>query len=183
MATFSNVPYGASFTFTVPIIKRAAADYAVSADWTPATGDVTVKKDNGSPANIGTLPTAVVHGNTALWSFTLTATEMQASRVYVVVSDASVKAVEDQNIIIETIGAGQGATDVRTWVDELLKRDISAVEGAAAANSLVTLVLLALHAEYISSTLLRIYRTDNVTTHQDKTITSAPSANAITKIT
>ena len=53
----------------IPIIKRAVVDFAVGADWTPATGDVKVSKDGAAANNIGTLPTALVMGNGAVWKF------------------------------------------------------------------------------------------------------------------
>jgi hypothetical protein len=88
----------------IPIIKRAAVDFAVSADWTPAAGDVTVSKDGGTAANITTLPTALTMGNTAVWVFQLSAAELSCKQLTVSVADASTKAVEDQCFIVETFG-------------------------------------------------------------------------------
>ena len=34
----------------LPIVKRAVVDFAVSADWTPAAGDVKISKDGGAAA-------------------------------------------------------------------------------------------------------------------------------------
>lgn len=97
--------YGVGRHVYVPVVKRAVIDFAVGADWTPATGDVKLSKDGGAFANIGTLPSVIASANTgAVWDFTLTATEMQAAQVMIVVSDAATKAVEDQCIIIETYG-------------------------------------------------------------------------------
>ena len=87
-----------------PLIKAGANDFAVSADYTPATGDVQISKDGGTAANSSNLPTAVTMGNSAMWKLTLTATEMQAGKVMVTVSDSATKAVEDQMILIETYG-------------------------------------------------------------------------------
>lgn len=88
----------------VPIVKRGVVDFAVGADWTPATGDVKVSKDGGAAANIGTLPTAVAMGNGAFWEFTLTGTELSAQTVVVTVADSATKAVEDQCFVVETYG-------------------------------------------------------------------------------
>lgn len=88
----------------LPIIKRAAIDFAVSGDWTPAAGDVKVSKDGGAAANIATLPTALTMGNTALWRFQFSASELQCKQLLVTVADAATKAVEDQAFIIETVG-------------------------------------------------------------------------------
>jgi hypothetical protein len=92
--------YGVATTFLMPMIKAGAADFALTGDWTPAAGDVKVIKNEGTPANIGTLPTAV--GN--MWKFTLTATEMQAARVDIQVVDSATKAVEDQAYKFTTYG-------------------------------------------------------------------------------
>jgi hypothetical protein len=92
--------YGVATTFLMPVIKAGAVDFATSSDWTPAAGDVKVIKNEGTPANIGTLPTAV--GN--MWKFTLTATEMQAARVDIQVVDSATKAVEDQAYKFTTYG-------------------------------------------------------------------------------
>lgn len=88
----------------LPIIKRSVVDFAVSGDWTPASGDVKVSKDGGAAANIGTLPSAVTMGNTAMWKFVLADSELQCKVVSVTVADAATKAIEDQMFVIETYG-------------------------------------------------------------------------------
>lgn len=88
----------------LPIIKRGVVDYAVSADWTPATGDVKISKDGAAAANITTLPTAVAMGNAAYWEFQLSASELSCKTLVVTVSDSATKAVEDQAFIVETFG-------------------------------------------------------------------------------
>ena len=88
----------------IPIIKRAAVDFAVGADWTPAAGDVKVFVDAAVAANITNLPTAIASGNGAFWEFIITAAELTCKQLLVVVSDAATKAVEDQSFIVETYG-------------------------------------------------------------------------------
>lgn len=88
----------------IPIIKRSAVDFAVSADWTPAAGDVKVSKDGGAAANINTLPTAVTMGNTAMWKFVFSDSELSCKYLAVTVADAATKAVEDQFFAVETYG-------------------------------------------------------------------------------
>lgn len=108
--------YGEARVIEIPVIKRAVVDFAVGADWTPAAGDVKITKDGGAAANVTNLPTALAMGNGAVWSFSLTATEMQAARVVVTVVDAATKAVEDQSFVIETYGnaSAQHAFDLDT---------------------------------------------------------------------
>lgn len=88
----------------IPIIKRASVDFAVSADWTPSAGDVTVKTGAGASGNITNLPTAITRGNTAEWEFILTAAELSGKTVTVLISDAATKVIEDQCFIVETYG-------------------------------------------------------------------------------
>lgn len=88
----------------IPIIKRAAVDFALGADWTPAAGDVKVFVDGAGVANITNLPTAIASGNGAFWEFILTAAELTCKQLLVVVADAATKAVEDQSFIVETYG-------------------------------------------------------------------------------
>lgn len=96
--------YGVARHIYIPIIKAGVVDFAVSADWTPAAGDVKISKDGGVAANVTNLPTAITMGNTAMWDFSLTATEMQAALVMVTVADSATKAVEDQMFVVETYG-------------------------------------------------------------------------------
>lgn len=87
----------------VPMIKRGVVDYAVGADWTPASGDVKVDVD-GTISNITNLPTAVTEGNTALWEFILTAAETSGKSIRVVIADSATKAVEDNTLLFFTYG-------------------------------------------------------------------------------
>ena len=85
----------------IPIVKRGVVDFAVTADWTPASGDVKVSKDGGTEANIGTLP--VING-TVGWQFVFSDAELQCKSLTVRVVDSATKAIEDQFFIIETYG-------------------------------------------------------------------------------
>jgi hypothetical protein len=101
--------YGVAFNFAVPMVVSGSEDLAVSADWTPATGDVKVSKNQGSVANITTLPTAVAGTGSALWDFALSATEMQASEIVIQVVDSATKAVKDTVFRIQTYGDASAA--------------------------------------------------------------------------
>jgi len=95
---------GSGADIDVPMVKRGVVDFAVSADWSPASGDVKISIDGGAAASITTLPTAVAMGNTAYWKFTFSNAELQGKRIIVTIADAATKAVEDQAFIIETYG-------------------------------------------------------------------------------
>lgn len=92
--------YGVAYTFHAPMIVAGEVDFAGSGDWTPASGDVKVSKNEGAQANITTLPSF----SNGEWQYTLSATEMQSARIYVKIVDSATKAVEDQAFYIETYG-------------------------------------------------------------------------------
>jgi hypothetical protein len=95
-----NTATAAGTHIRVPVIKAGAQDFALSADWTPATGDVKLSKDSGAEANITTLP-AFTNG---AWEFQLTGAELSCKTLIIKVVDAATKAVEDQFVIVETYG-------------------------------------------------------------------------------
>ena len=85
----------------IPIIKVGVNNFAVSADWTPATGDVKITKDGGTPANIATLPVYVANLG---WKFVFSLAEMQCKQAQILIVDSATKAIEDQFFNIETFG-------------------------------------------------------------------------------
>jgi hypothetical protein len=87
-----------------PMVKRGVVDHAVGADWTPSAGDVKISKDGGAAANVTNLPTAIAMGNSAIWDFSLTATELSCAQAVVTIADSATKAVEDSAFIVETYG-------------------------------------------------------------------------------
>lgn len=121
--------YGVARHIYIPIVKRAVVDFAVGADWTPATGDVKISKD-GVAANVTNLPTAIAMGNGAIWDFSLTATEMQAAQIVVTVVDAATKAVEDQSFIIET--HGNASAQFQVDLADSVRAGLTALPNAAA---------------------------------------------------
>lgn len=101
--------YGLATTIRVPVPKALTDDFALSGDWTPATGDVKIIKDAGSIANVGTLPT--LHSNSAFWTYTFSATEMEASIIEVQTCDdfgnsPRTQAVKDNAFVIRTYPPG-----------------------------------------------------------------------------
>ena len=116
----------------LPMVKRAVVDYAVSADWTPAAGDVKVSIDGGAAANITNLPTAITMGNTAMWQFILTAAELSGKQIMVTVADSATKAVEDQMFIVETYG-NASAYHQQDFGAANWQSDIAAIGGSTTA--------------------------------------------------
>lgn len=108
--------YGVARHVRIPLMKAGTTNHAVGADWTPSAGDVKISKDGGAAANVTNLPTAIVMGNSTIWDFSLTATEMQAAEVVITIADSVTKAVEDDAFSIETYGnaSAQHAFDLGT---------------------------------------------------------------------
>ena len=102
MSTIS-IPWGTAYTFRAPIVKAGSTDYALTADWTPAAGDVKVSKDGGAFANITTLPTFIASAAALNW--TLSAAETEATEIVIQIIDASPKAVQDQFFRLQTTKA------------------------------------------------------------------------------
>jgi hypothetical protein len=71
-AIYLLAKYNTQTDFYFPMVKRAVVDLAVTADWTPATGDTKVSKDGGAVANTTNNPAI---GSGASWKLTLTAAE------------------------------------------------------------------------------------------------------------
>ena len=91
--------YGTACTINFPLIKAGSQNFAVSGDYTHASGDVKISKDGGAAATATNSPSALTMGNGAVWQLTLTATEMQAAEIVVTIIDATTKAIEDLSLI------------------------------------------------------------------------------------
>lgn len=178
MKLFSS-EYGVARHIYIPVVKRAVVDYAVGADWTPAAGDVKISQDGGAAANVTNLPAAIAMGNTAVWDFSLTATEMQAAQVVITIADSATKAVEDDAFVIETFGEGQGQMDLRKIADAHLKRDMSAVSGEAARSPLNALRRIR-NKWAIAGTTLTVKKEDDTTDAWQSTLTPTAGADPIT---
>jgi len=124
------------------MIKRAVQDFAVSADWTPATGDTKISKNGGDVANSSNNPAIVGGTGAALWTLTLTATELEAAEIVVQIVDSATKAVEDQCLVIYTYG-NASAKVVEDWsdLDQLFDQT---VEGSVTMVQALRLLLSAL---------------------------------------
>lgn len=105
--------YGQSATFTIPLPKSGTSDFAGSADWSPAPGDVRISRDGGDLSNIATLPTPIGGAGAILWEFALSAAEMQAAHIAVQIATDG---LQHQAVLIETYGdaAAQHPFDLGT---------------------------------------------------------------------
>lgn len=92
---------GTGADIIIPIVKADAVDFALSGDWTPASGDVKISKDGAAAANIATLPTFITSIG---WKFVLSDTELTAKLISINIVDSAAKAIEDQHFSILTFG-------------------------------------------------------------------------------
>ncbi len=93
--------YGVQDTVYFPMVKRAVVDFATSSDWTPVQSDTRVQIDTASASYATNLVTATG----SRWALILTAAELTGKKIGVTIIDAATKAVEDQDIEIETYGS------------------------------------------------------------------------------
>lgn len=95
--------YGAATSVLVPVIKKDDTDLADTGDYAYSAGDILVAQDGGSIGNITTSPTEIDFSaaNVMLLQLDLTAAEMQAAQVDIIIVDA---ALEHQVIKLETYG-------------------------------------------------------------------------------
>ncbi len=145
-----------------PITKRSVQDFAVGADWTPASGDVKIAIDGASPVNVTNLPTAVASGNGAFWEFILTAAELTCKQAVVIVADAATKAVEDTGFVVETFGNASAmyqadlsavitAADIAAAVRTNLTTELGRIDEAVSAADDATLSAIASLSSAISA--------------------------------
>lgn len=131
--------YGVAFKVRIPDIKRSANDFANGTDWpTPAAGDSQISKDGGAFANTTNLiALSQTMGSTrggATWEISLTATEMQAAEIVVMIVDASTKLVEDQTVTIQTYGHASAAMAFDLGTATVVASSVTAL-GAGAINA------------------------------------------------
>ena len=96
--------YGIQQTFYFTMVQAGATDLAATGNWTPAATDADIIKDGGTTAQC---TNTIVSEGDVIWSLTLTAAEMQATRIAISIIDAATKAVEDNVLIINTQFSGQ----------------------------------------------------------------------------
>lgn len=95
--------YGVADTVYFPMVTRGLVDLATSSAWVPVQSDTRIQIDTASAS----YATNVVTATGSRWSLALTAAELTGKRIGVTVIDAATpsKAVEDQDIEIETYGS------------------------------------------------------------------------------
>lgn len=186
---FLLAKYGVQTVFTFPVLKRGVADLAVSADWTPATGDTKVSKDGGNVANSTNNPAAVGGTGSVLWSLTLTATELSAAVVDVQIVDSATKAIEDQVIKVFTYGNASAklAPDFSNATMALFTQALTESYAADGAAPTVTQVLMliqqALTEFSISGSTTTIKKLDGSTSAATLTLNSSSNPTAVTRAT
>lgn len=125
-----------------PVRKAGSNDFAGSADWTPAAGDVKISVDGGDFANTTNLPSAIGGTGSKGWTLTLTAAEYTGKQMIVQIVDQATKAIEDQCILIETFGhASAQENELLKWWQTTTNAQLSAVPSDTPTPQQVLLVL------------------------------------------
>lgn len=95
--------YGIEQTFYFPLVDRGTQDFE-STPVSFASGDTQIIKDGGTAANTSNNP---AHEGNGIYSLTLTAAEMSATRIVIsIIDQTATKLWEDQALVISTILAG-----------------------------------------------------------------------------
>jgi hypothetical protein len=179
--------YGTAFTVRMPILKASSSNQAATGDWTPAAGDVKIYKD-GSAANVTNLPTVTTSGNASAWVFSLTATEMQAKEVLVLIADSATKAVQDNGFTVLTYGnaSAQLAIDLSDTTFGLSVQTFNQpgqatppTTGLTVNSVLGYLMKIAFNKITNDGTTTKLYNADDATV--DQKFTTSSSGGTVTR--
>lgn len=174
--------YNTATTVYFPLTDKATLDLALSADYTPASGDAWISIDGGAFAQ-STNTIAVVSGDKGMWELDLTAAELLGKTICITVLDAAGAEIEDQSVVITTYGHTSAEIDgldsVLDAADALLSRDIDNVEATAAVHTLCTAILKAVSKIEDDSGVEKTYETDGATLAMSRTLTPDPTAQPI----
>lgn len=132
MASTSPPKRNVAYTTYVSLVSQANTKL-FQTSVTLAAGDITVHKDGGGVANIGTLPTEI--GTTGILPVVLTATEMDADVVTVRFRDASGSQWADLLLTIHTVARNFDDLATQTSVDDLPTNAELATSQAAADDA------------------------------------------------
>lgn len=172
-----NGTYGIQQTFYFSMVKAGSNDFAVSADYTPVAADSRLSKDGGAWAQT----TNPVVDETEGWSITLTATEMQATRIHVQIRDAATKAVEDNALIVHTGLGAQIEANKGTYVCEVETAQAAAATNNWEAHFLAPTTTIETTADHFNGRLILF--TTGALTGQMTDITDYVLSNANAKFT
>jgi hypothetical protein len=176
--------YNVATTVYFPLTDKGTLDLALSADYTPASGDAWISVDGGAFAQ-STNTIAVVSGDKGMWELDLTAAELLGKTVCITIIDAAGAEIEDQSLVVTTYGHTSAEIDsldsVLDAADALLKRDIDQVEASAAVHSLLTAILKAVSKVEDASGVEKTYETDGTTLKMSRTLTTDPTAQPISQ--
>jgi hypothetical protein len=163
------------------------------------SGDVQVRKDNGSFSNTVTLPTHVDKG---IYDVTLASGEMAAAKIIVILVDqSSTKEFEDQAFVVETYGNASAehqfdldsdvvvvgdvnSAPANVIADHILRRTFqnasqSSDGDAKTGRSLLGAVAKLVNKISISGATLTIYEHDDSTSLFTQNVSSQAGANPI----
>jgi len=150
----------------------------------PAGLSAVLSKDGGAQAAAANIP-AVVSAGSKIVKLAMTAAEMNANEIAVVVSSTSVGAKDAFQVLYTSVRQVDDLSTITLTAtevaDEVLKRGASNVEATADTYSLATIILAALESQRAGTTWT-IFRTDGTTTHITRSITTNAAAELVTKV-
>ena len=121
------VKYATAVTIPFSMVKRGLMDLAVTADWTPATGDTKISIDGAAFINTTNNP-AIISGTD--WGLALETTEVTGKVMTIqIIDQSSPKVVEDQKLYLTTKGHASAYEPFDTFT-ALSSQTVSAVSGA-----------------------------------------------------
>lgn len=155
-----------SAAISLSLRAAGAGTFATAATWTPAAGDVQVSLDGGALANVTNLP-AYSNGR---WKLTLTAAELTAKVVFILIVDP---AVDSESVTIETFG-----DPAAMWPDNYATPLLTYPLPAAPGVSTLGEALAAARAQgfgrwEVAGDLLKLYAADDTTIVRQFSLTPA----------
>lgn len=172
--------YGVQTTIYFPLVVAGGTSLAGSGTYTYAAGDIKISKDGAAAANPTNSPSAITMGNGTIWSLVLTATEMQAGVIVVTLVDSATKAVEDQVVILETYGEGNGVLDTQAFADGLLRRNLASVsEVSLPDRSPLNAIRFLRNRWTVAAGTLTVYKEDDSTSAWTSALGTTATADAI----
>lgn len=175
--------YGEACVLLFPLIDRGAQDFE-STPVTHASGDTQISKNEAAFANTSN---AFAHEGNGIYSLALTATEMEAARISIIIIDQGTKAWEDQAVIITTYGGSSAEHPVDLIADHVIRRTFqnacdSADGDAKTGRSLLGAIAKLVNKVASAAGTLTVYEDDDSTSLFTQAITTSAVAEPITEL-
>jgi len=171
-------------TIYFPMIKAGENNFAGTGDWTPVAADCQVSKDGASLGNSNSLVANVGRGT---WELDLLGSEINGKVTVINIEDAATKAVEDQEIIIQTWGDDSAGIPLNAIADYVIRRGFQAMIDSSRGDTKSFRSLAGAIAKLVnklsrSGSNLIITEDDDTTTLGTQALTTSAVAEVITAL-